>query len=171
MGKRLLIGLGKGSVTGLILGLAVQVGLGWTTPGLLGGLFAACVGATAGVVGGRPPWAQEGVIEALLKAGIGLAVGALAFWGLTYLHAPLGFSLGFLDPEASWHEQPLFLALLVAAVFGSLVELDTLATGSGGGEGGEKGKSGKTKGSAKKKAADLDAILAEVEGRPTKKKK
>jgi hypothetical protein len=124
VGKRLLHGLLKGLLAGFAIGTGIQLGLGWVTPALLGGLVAACSGATAGILCGKPPWRQDSSLEALLKALGGVGVGALGFWGLSHLAVPLPFTMGLLDAAAPWTDQPILFAPLIAAAYGAIVELD-----------------------------------------------
>lgn len=156
MGKRLLFGLLKGLAIGGGLGAALHLGLGWTTtPGLLGYLLAMGTGATAGILAGKPPWRHQAWIEALLKAVAGVAVGALMYWLATDFGAfGLPFDLLGVPSGTPWPELPLLYIPLVAAIFGSLVELDN--TGDDADEGAGKG------GSQAKKAriADLEEVEA-----------
>jgi hypothetical protein len=125
LGKRLLLGLLKGLILGVLIGVGFQIGLGWTvTGGLLGFLIAMAVGASAGVLCGKPPWRTGGWIESVLKAVAGVAVGALLFWLFGYVSTSLGFSVFGAPESAVWNEQPLLFAPAIAALFGTVIELD-----------------------------------------------
>lgn len=156
MGKRLLFGLLKGLIIGAGLGAALHFGLGWTTtPGLLGYLLAMGGGATAGILAGKPPWRHQAWIEALLKAVAGLATGALVYWlASDYGAIGLPFEVAGVAAGTPWPELPLLYIPLVAALFGSLVELDNT--------GDDKAKKSSGGGSKAKKArvADLEEVEA-----------
>lgn len=125
MGKRLLLGLLKGLILGILIGVGFQIGLGWTvTGGLLGFLIAMAVGASTGVLCGKPPWRTAAWIETVLKAVAGVAVGALLFWLFGYASTGLGFEIFGAPETAVWNEQPLLFAPAIAALFGTLIELD-----------------------------------------------
>ncbi|MCB9631595.1 MAG: hypothetical protein H6721_05575 [Sandaracinus sp.] len=132
MGKRLLLGLIKGLLVGAALGAGAHFGLGWTTAtGLLAYLLAMGAGASAGLLGGKPPWRQDTWIESVLKAVAGLGVGALLYW-VTSTWVAIGLPLSFLGLEEGtpWTSHPLLMLPAVALVFGTLVELDNTDDGS-----------------------------------------
>jgi ABC-type dipeptide/oligopeptide/nickel transport system permease component len=167
MGKRLLIGLLKGLVLGIALGAGVQVGLGWAvTVGLIGFLLAMAVGSIAGVLAGKPPWRTEAWIETVLKGVAGIGVGALIFWLASLVTFALPFEI-FGAPEGSaWNTLPLLYMPLIAAVFGSLVELDNTPDESAD----SAGSSSRAK-KVRAPADDLDEILADVGIKKQKKRK
>lgn len=123
--KRLVIGLIKGALIGGALGAAFHFGLGWVrATGLLAFLIAMGTGATAGILAGSPPWKQQGWIESVLKSVAGLAIGALSYWGLnSFASVTLPISIDGLA-GVPWTESTLFFPIVIAALFGSLVELD-----------------------------------------------
>lgn len=132
--KRLSIGVLKGLLLGAAIGAGLHFGLGWTTAtGLLAYLLAMGAGATAGLIGGRPPWRQDTWIESVLKAVAGLGVGALLYW-ITSTWA--AFELPFAIPDVAagtpWTSVPMLVTTAVALVFGTLVELDNTEDGGGG---------------------------------------
>jgi hypothetical protein len=124
--KRLGFGLIKGVLIGAGVGAGIQLGLGWTeTSGLLGYLLAMGVGATAGILAGKPPWRQEAWIEALLKAAGGVGVGALLYWlGTSFAGFDVPFAVGGAEAGIPWTSIPLLYAPAISGLFGTLVELD-----------------------------------------------
>ena len=134
MPRRILIGLIKGLFLGALLGSLFHFGLGWrVTEGLLGYLIAMGVGATAGVLAGRPPWLHEAWLESLLKGVFGLAVGAALYWvSVRFLTFDLAFAF-FGAPESSpWTSLPLLYAPPIAVLFALIVELDNNSAAAGG---------------------------------------
>ncbi len=138
--KRLLVGLLKGLVAGAAIGTLFQVALGWsTTAGLLGYLIAMGTGATAGILSGRPPWAQEAWIESVLKALVGLGLGALFYWlAVRFANVALPFAVVHAPRGTPWTSVPLLYAPPIAGIYGAFIELDN--TGSAGKGGAKKGK-------------------------------
>ncbi len=132
MGKRLLLGLAKGLLVGAALGAGAHFGLGWAkASGLLAYLLAMGAGATAGVLGGKPPWRQDTWIESVLKAVAGLGVGALLYWiASTWLAFALPFALPGVAAGTPWTEVPMLVVSAVSVVFGTLVELDNTDDGT-----------------------------------------
>lgn len=126
MFKRLVVGLIKGLLIGAVIGAAFHFGLGLAVLAGLGGyLIAMAAGATAGVLNGKPPWRQAIWIESVLKAVFGLGVGALAFWAASkYAAFPLPFAIPGVEEGTPWTSLPILVAPAVAAVYGSLIELD-----------------------------------------------
>jgi hypothetical protein len=126
MGNRLLFGALKGGMIGALVALGLMLGLGWaTTPGLLGSLVAMGVGATAGLVSGKPPWRQDMFVESLVRAVAGFAVGALVHVvGSRFLAAPLPFAVLTAAKGTPWAEVPLVFLTPIGLVYGALVELD-----------------------------------------------
>ncbi|MEC7522852.1 MAG: hypothetical protein VYE22_23455 [Myxococcota bacterium] len=123
MGKRLGLGLLKGLIIGGLIGAGLQYGLGWTTAlGLLGFLVAMGAAGTAGVFAGKPPWAEGAWIEASLKGMVGVCLGALAYWGLTYI--PFEVPYPGLAGTHAVGALPALFAPAIAGVYGALVELD-----------------------------------------------
>lgn len=123
MGRRLTLGLAKGLVIGILLGAGFQYGLRWSrTPELLGFLLAMGGAGTAGVFAGRPPWQEGAWIESALKGVGGVAVGALTYWGFTYLTWPVPWP-GLTAPQTAATLPALYVPV-AAAVYGALVELD-----------------------------------------------
>jgi hypothetical protein len=79
--RRLLLGLSEGLVLGLVLGVGCARGLGLFMPGaVVAALLGALAGFAVGLVAGRPIWAHNAKVEALLKA----AAGALGGIGLSF---------------------------------------------------------------------------------------
>ena len=75
--KRLVVGLVKGLVVGGLAAAALVAGLGVTSFGALIGYPAAvATGALVGLIAGKPIWAADAKIEALLKALVGAGIGA-----------------------------------------------------------------------------------------------
>jgi hypothetical protein len=126
------------------------------TEGLLGYLIAMGVGATAGILAGRPPWLHEAWLESLLKGVFGLAVGAALYWVATrFLTFNLAFGF-FGAPESSaWTTLPLLYAPPIAMLFALIVELDNSSAASKPGAGA--GKPGAPKPPAKPKPASPGA--------------
>jgi hypothetical protein len=130
--KRLLLGVLKGTLIGAAIGAGLHFGLGWTAAtGLLAYLLAMGAGATAGLLGGKPPWRQDTWIESVLKAVAGLGVGALLYW-VTSTWAAFGIPFALPDVAAGtpWTSVPLLVSTAVALVFGTLVELDNTDDGN-----------------------------------------
>lgn len=123
--KRLGLGLLKGLVLGGALGAGLQLGLGWVpAAGLAGYLLSMAIGATAGVLTGRPPWKHEAWIEAILKAVGGLGLGALLYWLAGYVDFALPFPIGDAPADTPWRAMPLIYGPAIAAIYGTLIELD-----------------------------------------------
>ncbi|MCB9593776.1 MAG: hypothetical protein H6719_13665 [Sandaracinaceae bacterium] len=121
--KRLGLGLLKGLLIGGAIGAGLQYGLHWTdATGLLGFLLSMGVAGTAGVFAGKAPWREGAWIEATLKGMVGVGLGALAYWGLTYL--TFGFPFPGLEGTHTLASLPVVFAPAIAGVYGSLVELD-----------------------------------------------
>jgi len=121
--KRLGFGLLKGLLIGGGIGAGLQYGLHWTNAsGLLGFLLAMGVAGTAGVFAGKAPWKEGAWIEATLKGLVGVGLGALAYWGLTYV--PFEVPFPGLTGSHALASLPVVFAPAIAGVYGSLVELD-----------------------------------------------
>lgn len=121
--KRLGLGLLKGLIIGGAIGAGLQYGLGWTdASGLLGFLVAMAAAGTAGVFAGKPPWQEGAWIEATLKGMVGVGLGALAYWGLTYV--PLEVPFPGLTGTHALASLPVVFTPAITALYGSLVELD-----------------------------------------------
>lgn len=127
---RFLTRLGVGFLKGLVIGAIVaglfQIGLGWThAPGLLGYLLAMGIAATAGVLGGTPPWRAEAWLEAVLKGVFGVGVGALLYGlGSGFARFEVPFALAGSEEGAAWTAIPLLFGPAIAAIYGAIVELD-----------------------------------------------
>lgn len=155
MQKRLGIGVLKGALVALVVGLGVQLGLRWPTPsgGLLAYLLAMGVGGTAGVFGGRAPWRPGAWFEALLKMLVGVAAGAgLYFVGSRYA----AFEIPLPGGPAPWTAAPALFLVPIGALYGALVELD-----HGGEAGSEKKRAASSEG-PKGRAAATEIEDAEV---------
>jgi hypothetical protein len=137
--KRLGLGLSKGLLIGGAIGAAFQYGLGWHgVSGLLGFLIAMAVAGTTGVFAGKPPWKEGAWIEATLKGLVGVGVGALLYWvSSRWGQLAIPFP-GLAEPE-SWTALPAVFAPTVAAVYGSVVELDNTGDDKDAGQGKSKG--------------------------------
>ena len=160
MVKRLGLGLLKGLIIGGLIGAGLQYGLGWTTAlGLLGFLVAMGAAGTAGVFAGKPPWMEGAWIEASLKGMVGVCLGALAYWGLTYLKFEVPYP--GLPGTHQLGALPAVFAPAIAGVYGALVELDNS---------GDEGKSSGPK--ARVELSDASTEEATVSsGRSAKKKR
>lgn len=149
--KRLGLGLLKGLIIGGAIGAGLQYGLGWSdASGLLGFLVAMAAAGTAGVFAGKPPWQEGAWIEATLKGMVGVGLGALAYWGLTYLR--IEFPFPGLTGQHTLASLPVVYAPGITALYGSLVELDNT---------GEDAANKKKKKSGAKARVELDADDAE----------
>lgn len=123
--KRLGLGLLKGLIIGGAIGAGLQYGLAWTdASGLLGFLIAMGAAGTTGVFAGRPPWQEGAWIEASLKGMVGVAAGALAYWGLTYVPESIQVPWPQLAGTHALDALPALFAPAIAGVYGALVELD-----------------------------------------------
>ncbi len=123
MVKRLGFGLLKGLLIGGGIGAGLQYGLHWTdASGLLGFLLAMGVAGTAGVFAGKAPWKEGAWIEATLKGLVGVGLGALAYWGLTYV--PFTVPFPGLAGGHALAALPVVFAPAIAGVYGAVVELD-----------------------------------------------
>ncbi|HJL18410.1 MAG TPA: hypothetical protein RMH99_22290 [Sandaracinaceae bacterium LLY-WYZ-13_1] len=123
--KRLGLGLLKGLIIGGAVGAGLQYGLAWTidpSQVLLGFLVAMGAAGTAGVFAGKPPWLEGAWIEATLKGMVGVGLGALAYWGLTYVPFELPFP--GLEGTHAPSALPAVFAPAIAGLYGALVELD-----------------------------------------------
>ena len=123
MVKRLGLGLLKGLVIGGAIGAGLQYGLRWTdAAGLLGFLVSMGAAGTAGVFAGKAPWKEGAWIEATLKGMVGVGLGALAYWGLSYI--PFAIPFPGLEGTHALAALPVVFAPAIAGVYGALVELD-----------------------------------------------
>lgn len=128
--RRLGIGLLKGLILGIGVGLLFQLALRWTvTPEVLGYLLSMGTGATVATLAGKPPWHDEAWLESLLKAVAGVALGAILYWG-AHTYARFGIPVSILDsPEDTpWTFVPLLYVLPTAALVGTFIELDNNPT-------------------------------------------
>jgi len=126
--KRLGLGLLKGLVIGGAIGAGLQYGLGWAdATGLLGFLVAMGAAGTAGVFAGRAPWLEGAWIEATLKGLVGVGLGALAYWGLTYV--PFEVPFPGVEGAHTLAALPAVFAPAIAGAYGALVELDNTGEG------------------------------------------
>lgn len=157
--KRLGIGLLKGLVVGGGIGAALQFGLQWVpAAGLLGYLLAMGIGATTGILCGKPVWRTEAWIESLLKGGFGVGVGALLYWvSSSYLGFGIPIALPGVEAGTAWTSLPVFYGAAIGAVYGSLVELDNTDDDSG-----KSAKKGGAK-SARARVSDLEDDYEEIE--------
>lgn len=122
--KRLGFGLTKGLLIGGLIGGGLQFGVpSWTVvSGVIGFLIAMGVAGTAGVFAGKAPWLDGAWIEAALKGLVGVGLGALAYWGLTF--APFSIPFPGLEGTHVLAALPALYAPAIAGVYGALVELD-----------------------------------------------
>ena len=153
MWKRRGFGLTKGLLIGGLIGGGLQFGVpSWTVAsGLIGFLIAMSVAGTAGVFAGKAPWLEGAWIEAALKGLAGVGLGALAYWGLTYI--PFAIPFPGLDGTYALTALPALYAPAIAGVYGALVELDNT------------GEDKASKGNEGPKArVDVDAADVEEEG-------
>ena len=135
--KRLGLGLLKGLIIGGAIGAGLQYGLGWTNAaGLLGFLVAMGAAGTAGVFAGKAPWIEGAWIEASLKGMVGVGLGALAYWGFTYI--PFDVPFPGLSGTHALAALPVVFSPTIAGVYGALVELDNTGEDSAGKGGGTK---------------------------------
>lgn len=163
--KRLALGLVKGLLIGGAIGAGLQYGLGWTSAaGLLGFLVSMGVAGTTGVFAGKAPWREGAWIEATLKGMVGVGLGALAYWGLTYIPFELPFP--GLEGTHALTALPVVFAPAIAAVYGSLVELDNTDDE----EGSKSGKDSK-KGAKARVAVDDDATDVDEEPAARRRKR
>lgn len=160
--KRLGLGLLKGLLIGGAIGAGLQYGLRWTdAAGLLGFLIAMAAAGTAGVFAGKAPWSEGAWIEATLKGMVGVGLGALAYWGLTYV--PFEIPFPGLAGTHALAALPAVFTPAIAGVYGSLVELDNTDEGEG--------KTKKSGAKARVAVDDEDAQEAEEPRRRRRKNK
>lgn len=167
MSKRLLLGLVKGLLIGGAIGAGAHFGLRWTSAtGLLAYLLAMGSGATAGILGGKPPWRQETWIETVLKAVAGLGIGALVYW-ITSTWAAFGipFALPSVEAGTPWTSVPLLVSTAIGVLFGTLVELDNTDDGAT-----TPSRGGKAKASPKARVPAPEVEVEEAEVLPTKRR-
>lgn len=146
--KRLGLGLLKGLLIGGAIGAGLQYGLRWTdASGLLGFLVSMGAAGTAGVFAGKAPWKEGAWIEATLKGMVGVGLGALAYWGLTYVPESLAIPWPGLEGAHAFAALPAVFAPAIAGVYGALVELDDT---------GEDGDAAKKKGDGPKARVEVD---------------
>ena len=156
--RRLVIGLLKGLVVGGAIGAGLHFGLLWTTvPVALGYLLAMGAGGTTGIFAGRPPWQENAWIEAILKGLVGVGLGALAYWGLTYI--PFAIPFPGVAEATGVAGLPLVFAPLISGTYGALVELDNTGAGA----------DAIQRTATKARVADDDALAVEVPARGSKK--
>ncbi len=123
--KRALLGLVKGTLIGAVVAAALVKGLGLAVFGgpWLALLAAGITGALVGVFAGRPLWAPNARIEAGLKALAGALVGA-GILLLARRFFPIPVALPAELGAGLIGELPVVMLPLVAALLGSLFELD-----------------------------------------------
>lgn len=81
--RRALIGVIKGVVLGAVLAIALIQGLSIVMlGGVLGYVLLAAAGALAGAVTGKPAWAPDAKVEALLKTAVGAVLACVALFAL-----------------------------------------------------------------------------------------
>lgn len=122
---RLLLGLLKGLFVGALIGFALAK-LGVAAPGALVAYpTAALVGALVGLVAGKPIWAQDGKIEAGLKAGFGALLAAGLMWLVRkFLTMGIPVDLGALTAHASLGGAALTSLPIVGGVLGAFYDAD-----------------------------------------------
>lgn len=133
---RLFLGIGKGLLVGVLLGVTLAK-LGLAAPSAIVAYpAAALVGVLIGLIAGKPIWAEGAKIEAGLKAFVGALVGAgLMFVARRWLPMAVPFSLGaFSAPNASLNEAANTAGTLgglavtslplIAALLGAFYEID-----------------------------------------------
>lgn len=123
--RRALIGVIKGVVLGALLAIVLIKGLSLVTfGGLLGYVVIAAAGAVAGLVTGKPAWAPEAKVEALLKTVVGAVLACLALFGLRrWLAVPVDLT-AFGAGQGSWGELPATSLPLILGLLGLVFELD-----------------------------------------------
>ena len=124
--KRLLLGFIKGALVGGLIGAGLHFGLGWTAAsGVLAYALAMGAGGLAGLLTGKPFWKAGAGIENVLKAVVGVGIGAGVYYAASrWLAMPLPAGLPELEAGALWTEVPLLITTAVAATYGTLIELD-----------------------------------------------
>jgi hypothetical protein len=125
MFRRLLLGLAEGLLVGLALGIVCTRELGLGAPsGVTLVLLGSVAGAVTGLVAGRPVWARNAKVEALLKSAVGAVLGgALSLAFSHWLKGTLdlrGFALG-VGPIG---QRSVSLLPAVTSVLALLFELD-----------------------------------------------
>ena len=125
MFRRLCFGLFEGLLIGVLLGLLYSRVLGLGAPSaLLTALLGSGTGFLVGLIAGRPVWAHQAKIEALLKAlvgalaGAGLAFAARRWLGMNVDLQPLGLGAG---PAG---QLPVAALPLVATALALFFEID-----------------------------------------------
>jgi len=123
--RRLLWGLVKGVVLGATIGALLHFGLAATPlAGALAYVVYGAVAAIAGVFAGELPWKPGAWIGALIKAILGIGIGALVYFlGSKFLNIPVGGLAGAPD-DTVLSQFPLLFAPIVGGVFSGLIELD-----------------------------------------------
>jgi hypothetical protein len=167
---RLLIGIVKGLLVGLLLGFGL-VKLGLAMPGAIVAYLAAAVtGVVTGLVAGKPIWAKDAKIEAGTKAFVGalLGVGLMAA-ARNWLLVPLPFALPGVTPDNATLGGFAMTALgAIAGLLGGFYEADNDSSGE------EAAPAGATQGQAGKQqriAAEHTAGEEEEEVEPEADKK
>jgi hypothetical protein len=126
MAKRALLGLLKGLVIGGLIAVVLVKGVGIATFGAwLAYPLAVLVGVIAGLVAGKPIWAQDARIEAGLKALVGAIVGGGLMFALRKWINP-SVDLGALG-AAGLGELPILSLPLIATALSIFFELDNTA--------------------------------------------
>ena len=165
--KRLGFGLLKGLLIGGAIGAGFQYGLHWTdvTEGLLGFLIAMGAAGTAGVFAGKAPWREGAWIEATVKGVIGVALGALGYFGITYIRYEIPF-VG-VEGDHAIAALPVLFAPAVAGLYGAFVEFDNTSESTASST--EKKSSSRSKKSRAKKTRIDDPF--DLDGAPTSKRR
>lgn len=175
---RLLLGLLKGLFVGALVGFALAK-LGMAAPGaIVAYLSAALVGALVGLVAGKPIWAQDGKIEAGLKAGFGALLAAGLLWVVRkFLTMGIPIDLGTLTAKATLGGAALTSMPIVGGVLGAFYDADNTPGSSDD----KAGKDAKTKAEPPRARIgkdagasadlDLDELLDEGEARDKSRSK
>jgi hypothetical protein len=123
---RLIIGIVKGLMVGMLLGFGL-VKLGMAMPGAVVAYLAAAVtGVLTGLIAGKPIWAKGAAIEAGAKAVVGalLSIGLMAA-ARNWLLMEIPFSLGAIGPDhATWGGFAMTSLGGIAGLLGGFYEAD-----------------------------------------------
>lgn len=124
--KRLVVGALKGLVLGALAAAAVVYGMKLVSfdGALLAYACAALLGALTGLLTGKPVWAPEAKVEALLKSAVGILLACAALFGLRkWLAVPIDLS-SYDAGSGVVGQLPAATLPLIAAFLGAVFELD-----------------------------------------------
>jgi ABC-type xylose transport system permease subunit len=124
MVKKILLGLLQGAFSGGIVFFALSaLHVAWTA--MVTYLAVALVGAIVGAISGRPVWAREAKLEALLKSLAGAFIASIAMYGTRKWLAGVHVNLELIGSTSGpLGEVPLAALPVIGAALGFVFQID-----------------------------------------------